>query len=346
MSNLTLKDIAKLANVSEKTVSRVVNRQYGVGEDKRREIEQIIKDTGFKINVAARGLASSRNYTITILYRSTRIPDYISEVQLGAMQACDETNYHLLLQAIDPDRVEDRVFLRSRFQSIRTDGVILIGPFSDSLMVMDMLDEFELPYVRLDPTVSKERSPYVEIDDEQASYDITRLLIEAGHTAIGCIPLPNAPGILRNRGFQRAMKDAGLAIQPGHLLPDLATFVDRTAEAEALLSLPNRPTAIVCGNDGIARWTMAAAAKLGLNVPEDVSLVGFDDIPAAEKFVPPLTTVHMPIFEMAKVAAGILIDKCNEEDYLPLKYAKRPSRNLLNYQIVERLSVKRIASKA
>ena len=336
-----MKDIAKLAGVSEKSVSRVVNKQYGLSEKKRAEIEKIIDETGFQLNLAARGLASNRHLTVTLLFRPWSIPDYVAELQIGAMKACTDANYHLILESIETDRADDAAFIRSRIASLRTDGVILVWPYCENRLVMDLLDEREIPYVRIGPSTDKDRAPYVEIDEEQASYDIVRMLIDQGHTSIGYIPVPNDNGVLRRKGFERAMADAGLQINKHHLLPDgsRTTFPSRMPEAEDLLRRPDRPTAVACGNDQMAFWTISAAAKLGLRVPEDVSIVGFDDVPAAAGFYPPLTTLHQPIADMAKTSVQLLIEKAKFQDFVPSKETERSMRHLMPYVIVNRGTV-------
>ena len=336
MTNLTIMELAKRANVSMKTISRVLNREVGVGAKKRAEIEKLIEDLGFVPNAAARAMAGSRSYMIAMIAERYFNHYYPHELQLGAMRACRSRGYHLTFEETRNYEEGGMEAFRKRLQAARLDGVLLPPPVAEDPALMVMLEDLKLPYVRIAPVAAYDRAAYVYMDDEAAGYDMTAYLIRHGHRAIAFID--NIAGLassdLRRAGYVRAMNDAGLAIRPEWNGYRITEFSSRLDEAERLLRLEHRPTAIFAAADFLAFGAMAAAYKVGLAIPRDISIVGFDNSPGCESIWPPLTTVHQPISDMAETATLMLLDQLGGDLAAPAQRGRR-----LDYHIVERQSV-------
>ncbi|WP_031236928.1 LacI family DNA-binding transcriptional regulator [Asticcacaulis sp. AC460] len=309
MANLTLDDLAKRANVSAKTISRVVNKLPGVGAKKRAEIEKLIAETGFRPNFGARVLASSRTYTICMVVEDQTSHYYFSELQIGISRACISAGYHLIVEPVRDVLEKGKDAIARHFAAFRPDGLIVVPPVCEASGFTDALTELNLPFVCVAPVEGKNAKSYVEMDDELATYEITRHLIDLGHRELAWLSVSKnlASMGLRESGFLRALREAGIDQRPEFRLPPPPEPGHGHEMAYQLLTLPDRPTALVCGNDSVAMGSIAAAQRAGLVVPRDVSVVGFDDSPASESCWPPLTTIHQPISAMGQRATEILL---------------------------------------
>lgn len=330
MTRITIVDLARMSGVSIKTVSRVLNKQTGVRPDKRAEIEKLIADTGFKPNPAARALSGSRSYLIGLIFERPVTHYYQHELQIGALDACRQAGYHLVIEGLADLRDLPRDQMKAQLATSRFDGVVLAPPVCDDAFVMDLFDELEVPVVRISPVQHLERSPYVFIDDEAAGYDLTRWLTELGHRRIAFIENMRGRGAnaARKAGYLRALSEAGIAADPDWIMRGDVRVNNGFDEAEALLSRSDRPTAIFASADYIAFGAMAAATKLKLSVPEDVSIVGFDDAPGTVSVWPPLSTVHQPMKGLAEEATRMLLERINGRDV--------PTARQLDYFIAKR----------
>lgn len=309
MANLTLDDLAKRANVSAKTISRVVNKLPGVGAKKRAEIEKLIAETGFRPNFGARVLASSRSYTICMVVEDQTSHYYFSELQIGISRACISAGYHLIVEPVRDVLEKGKEAIAGHFAAFRPDGLIVVPPVCEATSFTDALTELNLPFVCVAPVDGKSTTSYVEMDDELASYEITRHLIDLGHRELAWLSVSKhlASMGLREAGFCRALHEAGIVQRDAFRSTPPPGPGYGHEMAYRLLTLPIRPTALVCGNDSVALASIAAAQRVGLVVPRDVSIVGFDDSPASESCWPPLTTVHQPISAMGQRATEILL---------------------------------------
>lgn len=330
MSRITIVDLARLSGVSIKTVSRVLNKQPGVRPEKRAEIEALIAETGFKPNPAARALSGSRSYMIGLIFERPVTHYYQHELQIGALNACHQAGYHLIIEGVAELRHLPRAQMKAQLATSRFDGVLLAPPVCDDAAMIDLFDELGVPVVRISPVQHFERSPYVFMDDVAAGYELTRWLIELGHTRIAFIENLRGRGSNDNRkaGYLRALSEAGLAARPDWVVRGDVRVNNGFDEAEALLSQADRPTAVFAAADYIAFGAMAAAAKLKLSVPEDVSIVGFDDAPGTSSVWPPLSTVHQPMKGLAEEATRLLLERISGRDV--------PAAQQLDYFIVRR----------
>lgn len=303
MSAVTIFQVAEAAGVSMKTVSRVLNNEPHVRPHMRQRVLSAVEALKYKPNHAARALAGSRAYLLGFYYDNPS-PGYISGIQFGAMNACRENGYHLVVEQLSEDVQFDRLA-----ESLRIDGVILSPPVCDRADVLDALDERGMPYVRLAPAGDFDRGPYLYMDDRRAAYEMTRHLLSLGHREIGFVrgAAGHSAAPLRYEGFSQAMAEASLEVRPEWIQRGNFSFRSGVGAGERLLGLPNRPTAIFASNDDMALGVMAVANRMNFTIPEKLSVAGFDDAPIAQVVWPQLTTVRQPVESMAYHAARMLI---------------------------------------
>ncbi|ESQ91482.1 LacI family transcriptional regulator [Asticcacaulis sp. AC460] len=334
MRKLTIVDVAREAGVSIKTVSRVLNHQAGVGPQTRARVADIIKAHDFKPNAAARALPGARNYNLGFLTRSIYSHYYFNGLHAGVMRACRRHGYHMVLETIE-DFVSDGkdAFVR-RLRASHFDALILAPPVSDMPEIMAILDDMEMGYVRISPTVELERAPFAFMNDQDASYDIMDHLWGLGHRQIAYLGFRDTGASAeRYAGYARFFRDKGLA--PPYPRTELPQTTSATAfrAGEELVTRKDRPTAIFAATDFLAMGVMAAAAKHRLIIPSDLSLVGFDDSPGSESVWPPLTTIRQPIEEIGEAAVDLLVAGLGGDLADRTKTARR-----LDYSLVVRES--------
>jgi LacI family transcriptional regulator len=301
----TIRDIAALAGVSAGTVSRAMNGLPGVGADTRRRISEIIDQQGFRVDPTARQLSTGRSNTLGVLF-----PLHASEVVmhpiypelLGALgDAAEQAGYDILLLTMSgdqPAQVRDTVVRR------RVDGVVMpaAGPRDPLLR---QLTQLAAPVVLIGHRTRQAGVGWVDCTHDLAARETTRLMLDAGRTRL---VLMNGPAHvsackLRSAGFWAEVEQAGATAREIAVPFDTAAA---TAEAASLLSGEAPPDAIVCSSDAIAAGVLDAARSLGLAVPQDIAVSGFDDQPFATLTQPTLTTVRMPLHDIGRAAAEML----------------------------------------
>lgn len=325
----TITDVAKQAGVSMKTVSRVLNNEPNVAKSTRERVLAAASELQYRPNLAARGLASSRSYLIALLYDNPN-PNYIIQIQRGAIEACRRHGYHLLLEPMTHAQASgpDAAHLLSR---LGVDGVILTPPLSDSMPLRDELKTLGLRYVIVAPGEGGE-VPSVRMDDVKAATEMAIYLIDQGHRDIGFIlgHPDHVSSHKRREGFETAMNSAGLSVNAEWIVPGDFTFRSGVKAAEKLLSdADNRPTAIFASNDDMAAGVLSVAGRLGIDVPDALSVCGFDNTAIAQIIWPQLTTVAQPIRKMGFKAAEILLDRSESDG---------PAVHTLDFEIIVRAS--------
>jgi LacI family transcriptional regulator len=331
---VTIIDIARQAGVSIKTVSRVINREEGVGAQTRARVQELVDRLGYRPNVSARSLSSRRSYLIGVIFMRVGAYHYVGEVQVGAMRACRRAGYHLVVEQVQsPEAVGGIQTFADVLRDTRFDGVVLTPPTCDDPEVLAAIEAAGLPYVRIAPHREFERSPYVFTDDRRAAWEQTCRLWEMGHRRIAFIdgPPDHGSAARRREGYVEALRERGVEPRPEWIAQGDFLGLSGFDAAEALLRGPEPPTAIFAANDEMAVGVLAAAAKNGLSVPKDLSVVGFDDTPAAEAAWPRLTTIHQPTAEMAEAAVEILIAGFGDE-----RFRGRVTARQLDYRLVTR----------
>ena len=315
MKPISIKDVAAQAGVSPKTVSRVINGEQHVRTEVREAVMRIVDALGYRPNSSARSLSSSRSYLLGLLIDDPA-SGYAADIQLGALRRSREAGYHLL---IEPQNTADPRWLESLSSDLRTldlNGVILTPPLCDRMDLITLLEARRIPFVRISPTRDDVRSGSVAMNDREAARDMTSRLIALGHTDIGFIkgdPAHSATA-LRLEGFREAMMAAELGVSPDRIQDGDFSFRAGLTLGERLLSFSRRPTAIFASNDDMALGVVVTALRLGIAVPERLSVAGFDDAPIARVSWPQLSTIRQPKREMAAAAVDILTDPSYNAD--------------------------------
>ena len=307
-SRPTIKEVSKIAGVSFKTVSRVLNNEKHVSEETRRRVEEVVARLNFRPSHAARTLAGRKSFQVGLLYDNPS-PYYIYHVQTGAQQRCTELGYRLLLQPIDsqsPDLVANVLAL---IDETHLDGLILSPPVTEAAPLLEELDRRGLPYVRIAPGVRKEAGMAASMDDVGAARELVRHLIDLGHRSIAFIrgPESHVSSADRLRGYRDELAAYGIAFDPALVVAGDYSFASGCEAARMLIGRDPRPTAIFAGNDDMAAGALAVAHENDIAVPEQLSIAGFDDSDLARAVWPPLTTVRQPVRELAYAAADLML---------------------------------------
>jgi LacI family transcriptional regulator len=309
MSVITIKDVAALAGVSPKTVSRVINGEAHVRPPVRDAVMKVVAELGYRPNEHARGLSSSRSFLIALLFDDPA-SGYAADVQLGAIERCRHHGHHLVVERIDramPDWLAD---VDATIASLRPAGVVLTPPLCDWSELTALLIHRQVPFVRIAPGSDTVPAAMVTIDDFAAAVDVTELLIGFGHRDIAFVEGIRSHGAARKRlaGFREAMTRRSYEIREDWIHEGDFTFRAGLAAGEALLNLPNRPSAIFAANDELALGVLISALRMNIAVPGDLSVAGFDNAPISRMAWPQLTTVQQPNRQMASAAVDILVD--------------------------------------
>ncbi len=307
MASVTITDVARRAGVSMKTVSRVLNAEPHVRQEVREKVLRIARELRYRPKVSARSLAGARSYQVGFVL--SYVSPYVLHAQLGALRACREHGFHLVVEQIESASPDLASEMEALANGLAVDGIILLPTVCDNYVVLDALDDAGIPYVRVAPATARERSASIEVDDEGAARIITDHLLDLGHRRIALIQGPpgHIASVRRLEGFRKALAARGLEPDPA-LLQEGAFFYRSGLEAaDRLLALPEPPTAIFATNDEMALGVLAKAQSKGLSIPRDISIAGFDDITSASMVWPGLTTMRQPMADMAAAAAEIII---------------------------------------
>jgi len=306
--SVTIQEVADLAEVSAKTVSRVINNEPGVHVETRTRILKAIEQLDYQPNVNARGLAGDRSFLIGLF--CDKPGDYLSEFQAGAVQRCRESDFHLMVEPWDADSAEVGRQVNTLLRQLRLEGVILLPPLSDHPVILEKLAEKSIPTVQVAPRVKPTNSPWVGIDDYAAARSMTRHLLELGHRHIGFIVGRPGHGATddRQRGFRDEMSAGGVEVREEWVRTGNFLFADGVVCAEKILNQANRPTAIFASNDDTAAAVVSVAHRMGLSLPDQLSVAGFDDSNIATMIWPDLTTIRQPVAALARTAANLLIE--------------------------------------
>jgi LacI family transcriptional regulator len=304
----TLDDVAALAEVSAKTVSRVVNAEGGVHRDTRERVLRAIELLDYRPNLSARVLAGDRSFLIGLF--SDKPGSYLSDFQSGATERCRESGYHVMVEEWDRDNPKAVRHVTALLRQLRLDGAILLPPLSDDRLICNTLRDAGIPAVRIAPREVTADSPSIGIDDYLAARQLTAHLLGLGHRRIGFILGKPGHGAteLRYRGFCDEMRAQGAPVEASLVETGGFVFTEGVACAQRLLRNPLPPSAIFASNDDMAAAVISVAHQMDLELPGQLSVVGFDDAPIATMIWPLLTTIRQPVTEMARQAAGLIID--------------------------------------
>lgn len=331
----TINDVARLAGVSPMTVSRVINGERIVRPTTRERVEQAIAELAYSPSAAARSLAGGEELRIGLLY-SNPSSAYLSEFLMGSLDQASRSNVQLVVERCAEDMPIKAVI--DHVVRGRLDGIVLPPPLCDSEDMLRALKIANIPAVAVATGREHPTIPAVSIDDYHAAYEMTRHLIDLGHTRIGfIIGHPNQSASARRReGYAQALADAGMAIDEALIVQGYFTYRSGLEAAEQILDLPQPPTAIFASNDDMAAATVAIAHRRGLDVPRDLTVCGFDDTPLATTIWPELTTIRQPISEMSRAAVDLLVRTL--KDRRADRDEDAPSHVLLDHALVRRQS--------
>ena len=305
--SVTIEDVARLAGVSAMTVSRVINKKKNVREETRLIVLETIEQLNYSPNSAARNLAAGEATHIGLLY-SNPSAAYLSQFLVGALHGARRAGCHLVIEDCELEDGAELSNAAHRFSTAEVDGVILPPPLSESVPVLTELARSATPVVTIAMGRQFPNPLNVRIDDFAAAQEMTEYLIRLGHRRIGLIKghPDHIATIERERGYLAAMADAGLSDEV-RTTQGYFTYRSGLSAAEELLDLQRPPTAIFASNDDMAAAAVSVAHRRGMDVPGDLSIVGFDDTAPATTLWPELTTVRQPVAAMAEAALDLLL---------------------------------------
>ncbi len=309
LSRARIHEVAKAAGVSQKTVSRVLNNEPNVRDETRERVMKVAREMNYRPHPSARSLAGHRSYVIALLYDNPS-NNYVMEIISGVLDACNEAGYHLVLAPISYTLENFEPAISQLISHSRPDGLILTPPLTDVVAVTELLKLENLPYSSVSPK-DIDVGVGVTLDERHAAIDITTHLIELGHRRIGLIKGHPAHGASawRLAGYKQALVMHGIDYDPQLVVDGEFSFDSGMRAARQLLALPQRPTAVFASNDDMAAGVIRVAAEMGLRVPAELSVCGFDDTPMSRQIVPALTTVRQPSRRMGQIAATQLLAK-------------------------------------
>lgn len=322
MSKVKLQDIAKVAGVSMMTVSRVMNGDPKVGTKTREKVSLIAKEMRYKPNAAARHLATSKSYFIGLVCEHANA-SYVNKFLIGSLRRCRDTGYHVVLDETTGEFKKTLNVIKELVETTNVHGLVLLPPISDIPEVIEYLNITNTKFVRIAPDTNLTASPFICMNDYQAAFDMTIQLISSGHKRIAHIigsPHQSASK-MRYQGYLDALSSSNMSLGSEYIEQGDFSYKSGLDAAQKLLGLPDKPDAIFAANDEMAAAVLSVAHMKNLLVPEQVSIVGFDDTELATTVWPNISTVRQPLVEMAELAIDILI---------------RPTTNQSNDKLLQR----------
>ena len=314
MSNVTIYDVAREANVSMATVSRVVNGNPNVKPTTRKKVLEAIERLGYRPNAVARGLASKKTTTVGVI-----IPDissiFYAELARGIEDIATMYKYNIILSNSDQN-MDKELHLLNTMLGKQVDGsVFMSGNVTD-----EHVEEFKrspVPIVLAASVEEKGETASVAIDYEQALYDAAVMLIENGHKRLAFVSGPMQEPINKAKklqGFKRALQDKGLEFKEEYVVEGDYTYDSGMEALDALMKLDEKPTAVISATDEMALGIIHSAQDKGLSIPEDLEVVGFDNTRLSLMVRPQLTTVVQPTYDIGAVAMRLLTKLMNKEE--------------------------------
>jgi DNA-binding LacI/PurR family transcriptional regulator len=304
---MTMDEIARLAGVSKTTVSRVINNKPDVKPETRELIMGLIEKYDFQPNAFAKAISLQKSHNIGLIipHEAHYIfsnPFYV-EVMRGVSTEVNKRGYYLLLCYPHDHNYVDI------YKQKRIDGFILMSPGSFHRNIIESLNEVDAPFVATAKILGEKSMIYVDVDNFYGAQLAVEHLVSLGHRRIGFIGKPTlTSGQDRLSGYKAVLDKNNIAIAEDLILvPEISSIKSGEEAMYTLIKSKERPTAVFVANDIMALGAINAAQENGLRVPEDISIVGFDDIPLAESFNPPLTTVKQPAYEKGVKATKMLI---------------------------------------
>lgn len=312
--NVTIYDVAREANVSMATVSRVVNGNPNVKPATRKKVKEVIDRLGYRPNAVARGLASKKTTTVGVI-----IPDIsnmiFAELARGIEDIATMYKYNIILSNSDQNK-DKELHLLNTMLGKQVDGIV----FMSGNITEEHVSEFEkspVPIVLAGSIVNTDQIPSVNIDYEQAAYDAVSLFVEKGHKDIGIVIGPLHEPINKEeklKGYQRALQEAGLEYREEFVFEGDYTYDSGIDAFGKMLELDNKPTAIYVGSDEMAIGVIQGATDEGFNIPNDFEVISSDNTKLALMVRPQLTTIVQPLYDIGAVSMRLLTKLMNKEE--------------------------------
>jgi LacI family transcriptional regulator len=277
------------------------------------------RSLGYAPNISARRLAARRSFIVGLLYRDDDVNHYIPDIQHGALDACRERGYNLLLHPCQGDIDDAALEIQELARQALLDGFIVTPPLADALKLIDAMLKIRVPFVRVSQLHRGELSASVSVADRLGAYRMTEYLAGLGHRSIAFIVGSDNQGasVDRLQGYRDAVDKLGLVHDRAFVRQGDFTFESGSRCMTDLLTLKKRPTAVFASNDDMAAGALLVAHRQGHEIPGDISIVGFDDIAMSQRLWPPLTTVRQPTKKAAFVATTMLLDSLATGDASP-----------------------------
>jgi len=312
----TIRDVAKLAGVSAKTVSRTINDEPSVRPKTKEKVLAAIKELKFHPDLSARDLRGNTSYSLGLVYGNPNA-NYVVSIQTGALKRCRELGYGLQIFPSETSQ-SDVEAMTNLLSKSRLAGLILAPPMSENQDLREALMKFGIPVVGIisstaEETISKafvERAVDIVLEDEVASFEITEHLISIGHRNIAFLPgdTPHGSTIARLKGYKNCLESYGLTARPELMPTGDYSFLSGFKRAGTLLAALEPPTAIIGCNDEIACGAQMAIISQGISVPSDISIAGFEDSPFSRQTYPHITTARQPTEQLGYLAATELLN--------------------------------------
>jgi LacI family kdg operon repressor len=314
MKRITMQDVARLANVSKSTVSQYLNKRYDyMGEETKQRIENAINELGYHPNIVARSLKQKRTSTIGVILANI-LHSFSTKIIRAIEDVCNDNDFHVILCNADDDPSKEENYI-NMLRAKQVDGIIVF-PTGGNVELYQSLVSERFPLVFLDRKVDEIPVDTVLLDNEAASYLAVQHFLERGHTRIGIITSSLVrnitPRVERIEGYKKALRENGIPIKEEYIK---GLEVEKMKQGlRDMLAANEPPTAILAGNDLTLMEILNYVKENGLTIPNDLALIGIDDVSFANLFSPSLTTVSQPAFEMGKKAAELLLEKIRSNE--------------------------------
>jgi LacI family transcriptional regulator/LacI family repressor for deo operon, udp, cdd, tsx, nupC, and nupG len=333
--SVSIYDIAKKARVAPSTVSRALEDHPRIGAETKKRIQQLAKEMGYVPSTVAKSLAANKTWTIGMVIASISDP-FMGRVVEGVEQVAIGAGFNVFVSTSQNDRQREMAVIET-LQKRRVDGIIVIASH-----LFDQYPRFfgrsKVPIVIINEQEPWETMHFVTVDDVHAAQSAVEHLLALGHRRIGYVGVTNRPlsNQYRLKGYQDALKAVGIASDPALIFAS-DTIEDHAKRGEARLEpfLAAGATAVFCYNDTTAMGLLAACYKRGVSVPENLSIIGFDDIDMAAYTIPPLTTIRQPRFELGQRAMHMM---------LALLDGQEPENQMVPGELVVRQTTARLVS--
>ncbi len=312
----TINDVAKHAGVSIKTVSRVMNNEQSVRQPTRDKVMLAVNELSYTPNLAARNLAGSKAFTVAFIYDNPNAY-YIIDMQNGILSACKKQGFELLIHpcSASSSTLLDEITTMVKHSKIA--GLVLTPPFSETPAFVDSILALNVDVVRImsGKTAPDDLSPCIMVNDHDASLNITQHLIDLGHTKIAFIAgqAEHMSTVERLNGYKQALIRNGLQVDERMIIAGEYSFESGVEGAKKLMAEQQRPTAIFSCNDEIAAGALFSSRLMGIAIPEQLSITGFENSPFSRQTWPRLTTANQPTQKIAEDATNLLIAKTRNQ---------------------------------